>query len=300
MIASVRRAQHDLASDHKMVLVTVSVVATATCGPLLQDRRDRVDASRAGRRDGDEPSATATTDKRDRTRSCRDILQTGGPHVAVATNRHSDQHHLVFGGQIMLSAGVTEAIIGGVQVLFGVSLKLSNCASRKFRLTACRRSNARSCRVGGKVRRKAGHRNRLRHAGIRRDEQVLKDRIRHTVANAYRQVLTRIGCPAWLCTACPSGASTRANGNVLVHSGVAAEHRLGLKSHLTPSSVANYAAETAGELGARTPSWKSKASPLAREANRSGGRNRRLRRTGVSIPTFQRMRCGGTSECPAV
>src|SRR6266545_1530418 len=64
------------------------------------------------------------------------ILQTGGPHAALASADTLTGTILWFGGfggQITLGVAVTEAITGGVQVSFGVSLKLSNCASRKRR-----------------------------------------------------------------------------------------------------------------------------------------------------------------------
>src|SRR6266545_1480432 len=61
------------------------------------------------------------------------ILQTGGPHAALALADTLTGTILWFGGQITLGVAVTEAINGGVQVSFGVSVKLSNCASRKAR-----------------------------------------------------------------------------------------------------------------------------------------------------------------------
>src|SRR6266508_3097991 len=61
------------------------------------------------------------------------ILQTGGPHAALASANTVTGTILWLGGQITLGVAVTEAINGGVQVSFGVSVKLSNCASRKAR-----------------------------------------------------------------------------------------------------------------------------------------------------------------------
>src|SRR6266508_4597290 len=59
------------------------------------------------------------------------ILQTGGPHAALASADTVTGTILWFGGQITLGVAVSEAITGAAQ--FPANMKLSNCASRKRR-----------------------------------------------------------------------------------------------------------------------------------------------------------------------